>query len=255
MWILSVMLLVLALWAALHLILRQPPILTPYAISHRGAAGLAPENTLAAIDAGLASEAGAIEIDIRQSADGTWIVMHDATVDRTTNGSGPVRGFTTAEIQALDAGNGEPVPTLDEVLARMSGQPARLVVEVKLPGNDPALIEGLAAILNAASDVNLIVVSFDHDWLARFHEAAPDIPLGLLALGPLPPASQPGTRMVDVHWEAVILNPTLVPTVHSRGQQVAVWTVNIPWQMRLMRWLGVDAVTTDRPDLWAQTDR
>ena len=102
-------------------------------IAHRGASNVAPENTVRAIEAAVELGVAGVEIDVRESADGVPVVIHDATVDRTTDGSGAVGDHTVEELRALDAGDGEPVPTLDEALAAL-GPGTLAVVELKEPG-------------------------------------------------------------------------------------------------------------------------
>ena len=113
----------------------------PIMISHRGAAGLAPENTLASIREAIGQGAQFIEVDVQRSADGVLVLMHDRTVNRTTDGRGTIRELTWDEISELDAGSsfspeftGEPVPSLDSVLGLIRKSPVNLVLEAKNPG-------------------------------------------------------------------------------------------------------------------------
>ena len=144
----------IALWLALHVILRQPPEGGCQLIAHRGAAGLAPENTLEAVREGIRQGASIIEVDIRRSADGRLVVMHDQTVDRTTNGHGDIGRLAWPDIAALDAGGkfsaefaGAQVPLLDDVLQELSGHNVRLLIEVKAPEKCPGIEAQLRQVL------------------------------------------------------------------------------------------------------------
>lgn len=246
------------LWLALHVVFHSKLDLAPVVIAHRGAAGLAPENTLAAIRAGLEQDAPLIEIDIRRSADGELILMHDASVDRTTGGSGLVHELPAATITALDAGasfsaayTGETVPTLEDVLALLRDEPVTLVIEVKEPERYPGIANDLAAVLDAhQAHTRVVVISFEHAWLERFHQLSPQTPIGTLHIVAGQVAPVPDTEFVDVHWTNVLLDPTLIWRAHRADRRIMVWTVDRPILMRVLLTLGVDGITTNRPDVW-----
>lgn len=226
-------------------------------VSHRGAAGLAPENTLASIRAALQYDVPLIEVDVRRTADGHLVLIHDATVDRTTNGNGRAREFTLSELRRLDAGSwfspdfaDERIPTLEEALRLVQPTDATLVIEGKDPERYPGiatqLIETIRQ-LDAAADV--MIVSFDHEWLQRVQALAPTIPLGAISLWATGvPAFE--TAAVATSWPSAVLTPWLARRIHTHGCQLWVWTVDAPWLMRLMCLLGVDVITTNRPDRW-----
>ncbi|MEE9285781.1 MAG: glycerophosphodiester phosphodiesterase family protein, partial [Dehalococcoidia bacterium] len=127
--------------------------MSPLVISHAACAGHAPENTLAGVRAALRLGADAIEVDVQASADGVPVLMHDLTVDRTTDGTGPVANLTLEQLRALDAGRGEPVPTLAEALALTAGN-ILLVVEIKQPGVE----RRVAAVVREADALRDIMV-------------------------------------------------------------------------------------------------
>lgn len=242
----------LTLWLLLHLVLHRPA--STAVVAHRGAGGEAPENTLAAVREGMQSGAGFLEIDVRRSADGAFVVIHDATVDRTTDGTGSVESMTTSRLRALDAGSwfgpayaGERIPLLDEVLAAVDGWPGALAIEVKDPQMDRQTAEQLATALQAAPFHRILLVSFDHDWLRLFRDVMPATPIGELSVYPLKPPDSAIVERVGVFWLATVIDPTLVWRSHRRGLEVWVWTVDRPFWIRLMRWLGVDGVTTNLP--------
>lgn len=253
-------LMVFVIWLIMHLALHSEPIREPSMISHRGAAAFAPENTLAGISEAINRGALFVEVDVQRSADGVLILIHDSTVDRTTDGIGQVGELTWDQIRVLDAGShfsprfaGEPIPTLDSVLELIAEKPVTLVLEAKNPGLYPEIEQQIAEALqrfNAYDQV--IVISFDHDWLERFHEIAPEVPLGRLWvwMGNIQQRSM--ITLVDVHWTNVIADPTLVRRAHRQGYAVVAWVVNNPWCMKLLLWLGVDGITTDNPDRWTE---
>lgn len=252
------LLIVAGLMVLAHVLLREKPPGEGFVIGHRGAGGLAPENTLAALRTGIEQGARAVEVDVHQTADGVLVVMHDPTVERTTDGSGAIAELTLAQIDELDAGAwfgagfaGERVPTLDAVLDSVAGQEGvTLYIEVKDPDRYASLSETLAETLRRrAGRPPVVVISFDHDWLVEFHELAPDVSLGALGTFKTPDADLP-VAAADLLWISVLLDPALVARLHRRGWRVLVWTVNRGWQMRLLRWLGVDGITTDYPDRW-----
>ena len=227
-------------------------------ISHRGAAGLAPENTLASIREAIGQGAQFIEVDVQRSADGVLVLMHDRTVNRTTDGRGAIRELTWDEISELDAGSsfspgfaGEPVPSLASVLELIRESAVSLVLEAKSPDLYPAIEQQIAETIQGF-DVHdrVIVVSLDHGWLERFHELAFDISIGYLWVWPCNTPQTPTAEAMVVHWAGVILDPTLVRRMHRQDYQVWVWTVNDVRLMRLLIWLGVDGITTDHPEVW-----
>ncbi len=262
MWIALPLLIVL--WITLHVTLRRPPLGGPLLISHRGAAGLAPENTLKAIEEGIRQRAQIVEIDIRRSKDGKLVVIHDQRVDRTTDGHGEIGELTWDEIAALDAGKsfspgfaGEQIPGLDDVLQRLSNQQVRLLIEVKDPERYPGIEKQLSDMLAKHEAQNHVLIgSFNHRWLREdFHDEAPGVSLVPIAEWLFAAPAMPAPGMVSIFWPAVLIDPTVVRRLRHKGYRVGVWTVDYPWLMRLLVWLGVDAVTTNRPDVWNRTVR
>lgn len=250
--------LVILLWIALHLILRPRPAEQPFVTSHRGAAGLAPENTLAGIREALKHNPDYCEIDVQRSSDGVLVVMHNPTVDQTTDGKGEVARLTWSEIGRLDAGStfapefaGERVPSFESVLGLFVDQPTVLLIEAKDPGKFPGIERQIADTLKRfdMSD-KVLVASFDHQWLRRFHALSPDTPLIQIAVWSPVIKPIPMTSIVANHWLSFLIDPTLVERAHRQGYKVQAWTVDSVWQMKLLLWLGVDGITTNRPDLW-----
>jgi glycerophosphoryl diester phosphodiesterase len=234
----------------------------PVVVAHRGASGLAPENTLAAFRLAVEQGAPCVECDVHLTADGVPIVIHDATVDRTTNGSGAVSAMRFEDLRRLDAGawrggefTGERLPTLDETLAACAGR-ARLVVELKAGGGE-ALVDAALAAIDAAAGTDVAVISFGPDEVRLTARKRPDLPLGfLITKGHLTQHGVPAALAAARDFGATFFSPNeapvdaaLVDAAHAVGLPVSVWTVDDPARMAALASLGVDAITTNRPDV------
>jgi glycerophosphoryl diester phosphodiesterase len=225
-------------------------------IGHRGAAAVAPENTIASFRRAVALGAQAVELDVQRTRDGHLIVMHDETVDRTTDGIGRVAELDLAWIQRLDAGSwkgpefaGERVPTLDEVIDAIAA-PTILFVELKGPAAlAPGIEEDLLRVVGRARS-RVRVSSFDHRALARLRELDGDLPLGALFTGlPVDPvALARGCGATAIHPSFHYVVPDLVAEAHAAGLEVHAWTVNVPEDIAAVRALGVDGIFSDHPD-------
>lgn len=224
-------------------------------IAHRGASGYAPENTMAAFRTAYDMGADMVELDVYVSADGALVVMHDDTVDRTTDGTGRIEDMTLAQIQKLDAGvkfdakfTGERVPTLDEVLS-WAADKIEVNIEIKGAGCEPGIVE-LVRKYNMADKV--IVSSFHHEYLAKIRELAPEIPIGALIddvenLDAIIAVCHPDA----LHPRYMKLNKKQVKQAHELGLKVNVYTVNDAVTMRMMLQMGADGVITNYPDVLA----
>ena len=215
----------------------------PLVIAHRGGASEAPENTLAAFRNALRSGADWSELDVGLSRDGRIIVIHDDTVDRTTDGHGRVEDLTLDDLRRLDAGRGERLPTLDEALA-IPG--ARFVVEMKRSSRPDALADGtVRAIREANLQGRVVVASFERDLLQRVHQEDPSIPLlGFVgderALGP----------MLELPLTVLGVSSNVVDAaLSSRRPNLAIWawTIQNPAEARQLAERGVDGIITDGP--------
>lgn len=222
---------------------------TPLIIGHRGASAEAPENTLAAF--GLAAEQGAhgIELDARLSADGNVVVMHDATVDRTTAGSGAVARMTTEALKALDAGLGQPVPTLDNVFQTFGPS---LLYNVELKGCGlwgRGLEEAVADRIAAYHLENQVVVSsFNPLCVRRARSTLSETTMVALvwAYGPRWLSHLPVRAEADhPHYSKV--NETYISWARHQGVRVHVWTVDDPSEAQRLTRLGVQAIVTNKP--------
>lgn len=220
-------------------------------IGHRGAAGLEPENTLRSFHRAAGEGADALELDLRVTCDGHLIVLHDPTVNRTTNGTSPAHELTLAEVQELDAGMGERVPTFMEVL-----ETTTLPIHAELKVVEA--VEPLASlILQEEIAERLTLISFDAEALHQVKHDLPDLPVGLIFSGtPLRAAECARSVGADlVSLEAAHLSVEAVERCRRAGLKVTAWTVNEPKQMRQVMDLGVDGIVTDRPDLLAGITR
>ncbi|MCC6627366.1 MAG: glycerophosphodiester phosphodiesterase [Chloroflexi bacterium] len=214
-------------------------------LGHRGASGEAPENTLRAF--ALAADQGAdgIELDVQPATDGTLVIMHDDTVDRTTSGQGRVADLSYTALAALDAGAGERVPTLEEALRLARG---RLLVdiEIKDPGIEPA-VAALVGELGMADEV--VISSFYPASLAAMRAAAPHLRRWLLSPGwsatTLATALDLGAAGVAPRHPAV--DAALVATAREHGLAVVTWTANADGDLRRLLALDLDAIITDYP--------
>ena len=229
---------------------------------HRGARKQAPENTLPAFKRAAELGADGVELDVQLSADGVPVIIHDSSVERTTNGRGMVAEKTAAELRELDAGvafgeqfAGTRIPTLDEVFETL-GQ--RLLFNVELKDFSfrsalaPVVIERIMA-HNMASRV--LVSSFNPLLLRQVRRLAPEIPIGSLYAPDLPfPLSKSWLpRLVIGRHEAQhphfsTVDEDSLRRLHARGYRVNVWTVNEPEDIQRMMRLGVDMIISDYPD-------
>ena len=234
----------------------------PLNLGHRGARGLAPENTLAGMAAGMAAGADGVEFDVQRTADGHLVVFHDDDLKRICGVGGRVVTSTLAQLRELDAGChfgpqfcGELIPTLDELIEALPDC-AFLNIEAK---RFRFRSDGLeAGIVQAIQRHNLlgrcIVSSFNPVLLWRLGRMERSVPLGLLYAPDLPLGFNRGwqrhvLRLRALHPYHEEVTPDLVRQAHGRGWQVNTWTVNEPAEMRRLIDLGVDGIITDRPDL------
>ena len=251
----------------------------PRLFAHRGGAREAPENTLAAFANGLRSGADRLELDVHGTADGHVVVIHDATLDRTTNGSGEVRAHTLAEIQRLDAGHhfrdesgaysfrgrGVRVPTLGEVVSGFPGVP--LNIEIKQL--EPAIEEAVLAVFDRFSARAQVLLAAEDGRIMRRIRAA--------AGGMLTGSSVEDVVAFAEAWEAGVLashrppgvalqvppdflgkplvTAELVEWAHRLGMEVHVWTIDGEAEMERLLGLGVDGIMTDLPHRAAATFR
>ncbi|MDI3299696.1 MAG: glycerophosphodiester phosphodiesterase family protein [Bacillota bacterium] len=216
-----------------------------WVIAHRGFSGRFPENTLRAFRAAEELGADMVECDVHASRDGRLVVIHDATLERTTDGTGRVRERTLEELKRCDAGEGERIPTLEEVLAAVS---LPVVVELKAPDALPPLIELLRRQPELVE--RLWPISFLHPLIRALSEAVPGVTAGVLYAGsPVEPwalAERAGAKILLPALETATREE--VEEAHAHGLHLAVWTADSEEQFRYAREIGVDGVATNHPD-------
>jgi glycerophosphoryl diester phosphodiesterase len=234
------------------------------AIAHRGASGYAPENTLAAFRKAVAMGAGFIETDLQLSRDARFVAIHDATVNRTTNGQGSVHGLTLAELRRLDAGSwfggefaGERIPTIEEILEFAKKHDVVFYLELKPSGSWGGEHALISALRESGEIARTVVISFDPAMLTAIRKIEPTLMTGLLFDGqiesPLDKATEIGARQIALRGDLV--SPRLLKEARQRDLQVICWTVNHPGHMRLLAEAGVDGMMSDYPDRLLELSR
>jgi len=232
----------------------------PQVIGHRGAALAAPENTLESFREAAAQGAKWVEFDVGLSADGQCFVLHDDTLDRTTNGHGAAAVHTWQQLRALDAGAwfdrdfaGERLPTLAEVAERCERDSIAANIEIKpCPGREALTGQLVATAALALWHLQTpLLSSFSYDALAAARDAAPALPRGML-FEALPDDWLRIVReleCVSLHADHQHLSAPLVAAIHAAGLRVLAYTVNRPARARELAQWGVDMICTDRLDL------
>jgi glycerophosphoryl diester phosphodiesterase len=229
-------------------------------VGHRGAAGVAPENTLPSFEAAWAAGVAWVETDVHLTRDGVPILLHDATLDRTTTGHGPVSGVTWEELQSVDAGvrfspafAGTRIPRLEELLAAATGR-SGVLIELKAEAERAKLLvqQVLEAVATARAEQWVRLISFEAELLERVGQAAQaqDIATGFIASeapGLLDTALRLGC--VAIHPRLTALSATLIEAARAAGLRVNTWTANTPEQVHRAAALGVDEITTDIPTM------
>ncbi len=231
----------------------------PLVVAHRGASRVAPENTLAAFRAAIDCGADAIELDVQRTADGHIIVLHDPTLERTTDGQGRVADHSLATLKTLDAGRwfnpifaGERLPMLVESV-EMVGKQVGLFIEIKQgPHFDDTIEAAVAGVIQEAGlTARCEVSSFDHFSVRRVKTPFPEIACGILyearLIDPFSAAQLAGAEALHPHWE--LITPDLIEEAHRLGYAVVAWTVNDKEAMARLAASGVDAIVTDLPDV------
>ena len=237
--------------------MHSPAVKPVFAVGHRGASAYAPENTVAAFDEAIRLGAKAVEFDLRLTADNIPIILHDDTVDRTTNGTGPVSLYSRFDLLRLDAGSwmhhrfsGTRIPTLDEALLAI-GPHAQPVIELKVPC-PPDLL--LSALRRFDLEHEALVLCFEESWLLPLRKASKDLSLGLLsdAWSPDLPARAAALSPNDdglICLNVDILGTPQVQASEAQGLEVWCFTANDVGMVAACAAMGVSGIITDRPDL------
>jgi glycerophosphoryl diester phosphodiesterase len=225
---LAILFLVLVAYYGVQVWLRTPALTEFQIIAHRGGSTNAPENTLAAFQNAITLGVDWLEFDVQMTKDGALVVIHDETVDRTTEGTGAVRDLSLEEIRSLDAGQGEKVPTFEEVVQLAKTNGVRILPEMKSANLYPGIEEKLLQELEQADYLDQTVIqSFNADSLERLHRLNPQAKLCAL----------------------YGLNPGLILQAHQEGRQVFIWfsVIENPFGLSFMRFFGADGLIVDDP--------
>ncbi len=248
----AVVILVPLLYYGIQAVLRTPPLTPLQRIAHRGGLAYAPEDTLAAFRNGIEQGVDWLEFDVQMTKDGVLVVIHDETVDRTTNGTGAVRDLTLEQIRSLDAGQGEKVPTFQEVVELAKSQGAKILPETKSAHLYPGMEEKMLDELDQAEYLDHTVIqSFEADSLEKLHQLNPAARLcalyGLWRFDLSAPAG--GAQYVCPMAEMLLLNPAMVRQAHSEGRQVFAYfgVMENPFGVSAMRFFGVDGLIVNDP--------
>jgi glycerophosphoryl diester phosphodiesterase len=231
--------------------------------AHRGASAVAPENTIAAFRAARDQGAGWVELDVALLADGTPVVIHDVTLDRTTSGTGSLGDIAAADLIGLDAGGwfgaqfeGEPLPTLPQVLVALAEFGLNANVEIKQHAHHKSLAQLTQTVHRRLADrapqTRVMISSFDAECLKAMHRLDPSYELAML-WSELPPdwldvlESIPA-KAVHLHYRALSFN--ILDRAREHGVIVRAWTCNDPGQMAAFWAEGLGGVITDNPSLF-----
>ncbi len=228
-------------------------------IAHRGASAYMPENTLIAIAKAAEMGADMVELDVRVSADGVPVIVHDVDLSRTTNGRGLVREYTLTELKSLDAGNGERIPTLEEAIASCLEHDLGLYLELKTGHAIPEIVD---LIRKHRAERYTIISSFRPDWLADVRALAPEIAtavlFGSVHVDPVALARAAGAQYVHPAWEYRAAEPhrlltdAWVARVRAAGLGIICWHEERPEEIAALLRLGVDGICSNTPDRLAQ---
>ena len=230
----------------------------PLIFAHRGGCALGPENTVKAFDRGIATGADGLELDVHLSADGVVVVHHDDTLDRTTNGTGPIAARTAAELSRVDAGEGEAIPVLADLLHRYRETP--IIIEMKV--DSAAMGEAVAHVVRQSGAAGRVCLA---GFGSRSVRAARALLPGTASSASLsevrtmlyrswvgwPARSLPygGVQVPEASHGHRIVSPRFLRHAHASGVKVQVWTVDDEADMRRLLDWGVDALISNRPDL------
>jgi glycerophosphoryl diester phosphodiesterase len=237
-------------WSILGAMARKPV----FSVGHRGASAYAPENTIVSFEEAIRLGAKGVEFDLRITADGVAVVLHDPTVNRTTGGEGPVAEMTLDELLALDAGSwmdrrfaGVRIPMLWEALLAI-GPYARPVIELKAPLPWDVL---LSALRKYDLERDALVISFEPRWLAELRRMSKEVPLGLLAdrWSPDLPANARGLDAEALILHTDSLGTTQIAAAEAQGLEVWCFTANDAGVVAASAAMGVTGIITDRPEL------
>ncbi|NOK59111.1 MAG: glycerophosphodiester phosphodiesterase [Chloroflexi bacterium AL-W] len=247
---------------------------TPLVIAHQGGDWVWPGNTLYAFEQSVALGVDVLEMDAHASADGELIIIHDDTVDRTTDGSGAIKDLTIAELKALDAaynwsrddgatypyrGEGLTIPTLEEIFQAFPSQ--KMNIEIKQ--TEPPITQSLCQLIyDYSMETQVLVASFHNEAMAEFRAACPEVAtsasrhgvtmfvvLNTLRLGGTYSPVEVAHQVPEYQSDTRIVSPSLIAAAHRRNLHIHIWTPNERKELARFIDLGVDGIITDRPDI------
>jgi glycerophosphoryl diester phosphodiesterase len=248
----AILVLVSLIYYGVQALLRTPPLTPLQIIAHRGGPKYAPENTMAAFRNAIDQSADWLEFDVQMTKDGALVVIHDETVDRTTDGTGAVRDLTLEQIRALDAGQGEKVPTFQEVLELAKTRGVKILPETKFAHLYPGVEEKMLQALEQADYLDRTVIqSFEPDSLERLHTLEPRANLcALYGLWQFNVGAPPGeAKFVCPMAEMVLLNPSMIRQAHKEGRPAFIWfqLLENPFVSGMMGFFGADGLIVNDP--------
>jgi len=218
-----------------------------FVVGHRGAAGVLPENTIKGFEYAISLGVTYVECDVHLTSDKQLVVMHDATVDRTTNGTGKIEDLSFETIRSLDAGEGAQVPTLDEVLAVTKGN-VTLLCELKGEGVEQAAVD---VVKRQGMDTEVMFSSFYMDRIQRVKQIDNTLSIRAIMASPskedIQNAIHLGIVGFDVHYRNLTLQ--MIEDAHAAGVNIIAWNPDTWAEQKAMIGLGVDGVSSDRPDI------
>jgi len=246
----------------------------PLVMAHQGGADLAPSNTMAAFRNAAQMGVDVLELDVHTTKDGVVVVIHDATVDRTTNGTGRVHDLAWSDLQKLDAGyqfstdngqtfpfrgQGVTIPTLQEVLAAFP----TLRINIEIKQADPPMEQAVADLIQqAGAQERVLVVASNSDVIERFRALMPEVATGAsesevrgffyaqtLRVSAFYRPTADALQVPENFGNIQVLSPHFVQAAHARDVAVHAWTINDVESMRRLLDMGIDGIITDRPDL------
>ncbi|MBV4428175.1 glycerophosphodiester phosphodiesterase [Clostridium tyrobutyricum] len=223
-------------------------------IAHRGFSGKYPENTMMAFRKAVEVGADGIETDLHMTSDGIIVICHDETIDRTTNGSGFIKDYTYDEIRKFDAGKGEKIPNLDELLNFMKNKNLLLNLELKNDVVDYNNLEKdtINKIYEYGLEKNVIISSFNHQSMKRVKQYDSSIRTGLLYGSPICKpeeyAKQMGADALHPLF-SLVMNQDVVHDIKKSGILINVYTVNKEDEMKKLIELGIDGIITNYPNI------
>lgn len=218
----------------------------PMLIGHRGCKGIEPENTLLGVKKAMSIDADGVEIDVHLSKDKELVVIHDDTLNRTTNGKGFVKNLILEELKKLNGGKGEKIPTLQEVIDLVKDK-IYLIIELKVRGTEKKVIE----LIKKNKLRKVIVISFIHQLVKNVKKIDKKIKTGILfkdnQINPVVMAKNADSEFVFPKYKLV--DKEFVVKCHKKGIRVAVWNINNLNELKQASKLGLDIICSNRPDI------